>query len=84
MSKMPEITYEKVATLNMISVIPDRRYKSGYRKREVVATVTSVIPQTVDGITLNLNHVAKKGKQITQNIARSRVTFTVESTEIKL
>lgn len=81
MGKQPEITYERIVTLNKVLRVPDARYKSGYRKSEVLATSMAVIPEGMDGTTITQSHIHKVGSKLTQSFASSQVMFPLEKME---
>jgi hypothetical protein len=84
MSNQPVITYERIVTLNKVQFIPDARYKSGYRKREVVATSYAIIPESYDGTSVALNHVAKVGGKFVRTDVFAEVSFPLKKVEQEL
>lgn len=81
MSKQPEISYERIVVLNKVLRIPDARFKSGYRKIEVIASNSLYLPEEIMGGNLVQNHIHKVGNKMIQTLASIRASVPLEIME---
>lgn len=80
----PIIEFEREVTLRKVMKIPDRRFKSGYRGKSVLAQTIAILPNGMDGTNVSLTHIHKHGNTLTRTDAFGHVEFTLETREGKL
>lgn len=78
------VLYERLVILNKVLAVPDKRFKSGYRSKEVVGTAQALLSEETEGTQLYLDHIHETGKQFTKTQATSNVQFSLETREQRL
>lgn len=76
--------YQKVVVLNRIEKIVDRRFKSGYRSQQIIASYQTVIPPNNVGTTLTDSRIEVRSGKPYMVEAFGNIQFNLDIREREL